>query len=106
MHIGTRRSPLHTPEQAAGFARAITRRAGFPPGRRDGYEGQIAGLGDAPPGHPLKAQLIRLIQGRSVQELGRRRAEAIRLIQALTTLDFVATAAGPAAWSRPRGTRR
>ena len=39
VHIGTRRSPLHTPEQAAGFARAITRRAGFSPGRRDGVRG-------------------------------------------------------------------
>jgi D-serine deaminase-like pyridoxal phosphate-dependent protein len=29
VHIGARRSPLHTPEQAADFARAITRRAGF-----------------------------------------------------------------------------
>jgi D-serine deaminase-like pyridoxal phosphate-dependent protein len=54
-----------------------------------GYEGQIAGLGDAPPGHPVRAQLIRLIQGRSVPELNRRRAETIRLIQALTTLEFV-----------------
>jgi len=75
VHIGTRRSPLHTPEQAAGFAQAIARRAGFRLAGVMGYEGQIAGLGDAPPGHPLKAQLIRLIQGRSVPELGRRRAE-------------------------------
>ena len=29
VHIGTRRSPLHTPQQAAEFARVITRRAGF-----------------------------------------------------------------------------
>ena len=54
-----------------------------------GYEGQIAGLGDAPPGHPVRAQLIRLIQGRSMPELIRRRTEAIRQIQAVTSLDFV-----------------
>ncbi len=89
VHIGTRRSPLHTPEQAADFAQAITRRAGFRLVGVMGYEGQIAGLGDAPPGRPLKAQLIRLIQGRSVPELNRRRAETIRLIQALTTPEFV-----------------
>ena len=89
VHIGTRRSPLHTPEQAADFAQAITRRAGFRLVGVMGYEGQIAGLGDAPPGHPVRAQLIRLIQGRSVPELNRRRAETIRLIQALTTLEFV-----------------
>ena len=50
VHIGTRRSPLHTPEQAADFARAIIRRAGFRLVGVMGYEGQIAGLGDAPPG--------------------------------------------------------
>ena len=89
LHIGTRRSPLHTPEQAADFARAITRRPGFRLVGVMGYEGQIAGLGDAPPGHPVRAQLIRLIQGRSMPELIRRRTETIRQIQALTSLEFV-----------------
>ena len=89
VHIGTRRSPLFTPEQAADFATRVTRRPGFRLVGVMGYEGQIAGLGDAPPGHPVRAQLIRAIQGRSVQELSRRRTEAIRLIQALTSLEFV-----------------
>lgn len=89
VHIGTRRSPLHTPEQAVAFARAVDRRAGFRLAGVMGYEGQIAGLGDAPPGHPVRAQLIRLIQSRSMPELIRRRTEAIRLIQAMTSLDFV-----------------
>jgi D-serine deaminase-like pyridoxal phosphate-dependent protein len=89
VHIGTRRSPLHTPEQAADFARAITRRPGFRLVGVMGYEGQIAGLGDAPPGHPVRARMIRLIQGRSMPELIRRRTEAIRQIQAVTSLEFV-----------------
>ena len=89
VHIGTWRSPLHTPEQAAGFARAVTRRAGFRLVGVMGYEGQIAGLGDAPPGRPVRAQLIRLIQGRSMPELIRRRTETIHLIQALASLEFV-----------------
>ena len=89
VHIGTWRSPLHTPRQAADFAAAITRRTGFRLVGVMGYEGQIAGLGDAPPGHPLKGRLIRLIQARSVAELNRRRAEAISLIQAVTSLEFV-----------------
>ncbi len=54
-----------------------------------GYEGQIAGLGDAPPGHPVRARLIRGIQDRSAVELRQRRTEAVRLIQALTSLEFV-----------------
>src|SRR6202022_1380840 len=83
------RSPLHTPEQAADFATTITRRAGFRLVGVMGYEGQIAGLGDSPPGHPVRAQLIRVVQGRSAAELNGRRAETIRLIQALTPLEFV-----------------
>jgi D-serine deaminase-like pyridoxal phosphate-dependent protein len=70
-------------------ARATTRRTGFRLTGVMGYEGQIAGPGDAPPGHPVRAQLIRLIQSRSMPELIRRRTEAIRLIQAMTSLDFV-----------------
>ena len=89
VHIGTFRSPLHTPEQAADFARTITGRPGFRLVGVMGYEGQIAGLGDAPPGHPVRASLIRLIQGRSMPELIRRRTETIRQIQALTSLEFV-----------------
>jgi len=89
VHIGTRRSPLFTPQQAADAAQAITRRPGFRLAGVMGYEGQIAGLGDAPPGHPVRAQLIRGIQDRSAVELRRRRAEAVRLIQELTTLEFV-----------------
>jgi D-serine deaminase-like pyridoxal phosphate-dependent protein len=89
VHIGTFRSPLHTPEEAADFARAITSHPGFRLVGVMGYEGQIAGLGDAPPGHPVRASLIRLIQGRSMPELIRRRTETIRQIQALTSLEFV-----------------
>jgi D-serine deaminase-like pyridoxal phosphate-dependent protein len=89
VHIGTWRSPLYTPEQAAEFALTITKRAGFRLVGVMGYEGQIAGLGDAPPGRPVRAQLIRGIQDRSAQELNQRRAEAIRGIQALTSLEFV-----------------
>ena len=89
VHIGTRRSPVFTPRQAADVARAITRRAGFRLVGLMGYEGQIAGLGDAPPGHPVRGQLIRGIQDRSAAELRQRRTEAVRLIQELTSLEFV-----------------
>ncbi len=89
VHIGTRRSPLFTPEQAAGFAETIVRRPGFRLVGVMGYEGQIAGLGDSPPGNPVRAQLIRAIQDRSARELSRRRAEAVRMISALTSLEFV-----------------
>jgi D-serine deaminase-like pyridoxal phosphate-dependent protein len=89
VHIGTRRSPLYAPRQAADFAEAVIGRAGFRLVGVMGYEGQIAGLGDAPPGRPVRAQLIRGIQARSAAELNRRRAEAVRLIKDLTSLEFV-----------------
>ncbi len=89
IHIGTRRSPLYAPEQAADFARAITQRPGFRLVGLMGYEGQIAGLGDVPPGRPVRAQLIRAIQDRSARELSRRRAEAVRMISAVASLEFV-----------------
>jgi D-serine deaminase-like pyridoxal phosphate-dependent protein len=89
VHIGTRRSPLFTPRQAADFATAAARRPGFRLVGLMGYEGQIAGLGDAPPGRPVRARLIQGIQDRSAVELRQRRAEAVRLIAAVTSLEFV-----------------
>jgi D-serine deaminase-like pyridoxal phosphate-dependent protein len=89
IHIGTRRSPLYTPRQAAGFAGAVARRPGFRLVGVMGYEGQIAGLPDAPPGRPFRGRLIRGIQDRSAAELTRRRTETIRMIQAVTHLEFV-----------------
>jgi D-serine deaminase-like pyridoxal phosphate-dependent protein len=89
VHIGTRRSPLFTPEQAADFATAVGARPGFRLVGVMGYEGQIAGLGDAPPGQPVRARLIRLIQSRSMPELSGRRAETIRRVGELSSLEFV-----------------
>ena len=89
LQIGTWRSPLRKPAQAALFAEAILARPGFVLVGVMGYEGQIAGLGDAPPGHPARAAVVRFIQGRSVPELRERRAETVRRIRALTTLEFV-----------------
>jgi D-serine deaminase-like pyridoxal phosphate-dependent protein len=89
LRVGTWRSPLRTPQQAADFARAILARPGFTLVGVLGYEGQIAGVGDAPPGHPLRAAVLRAIQARSVAELSGRRAEAVRRIRQLTALEFV-----------------
>jgi D-serine deaminase-like pyridoxal phosphate-dependent protein len=87
--VGTLRSPLRTPQDAAAFAKAILARPGFTLVGVMGYEGQIAGLGDAPRGAPLKAAVLRLAQSRSAAELNARRAEAVRLIRELTSLELV-----------------
>lgn len=89
LHIGTRRSPLHTPRQAARFAQTIIARPGFTLVGVMGYEGQIAGLGDAPPGHPVRAALLRVIQARSAKELRERRTETVHRIRAIAPVEFV-----------------
>jgi D-serine deaminase-like pyridoxal phosphate-dependent protein len=89
VQVGTWRSPLRTPDEAARFAQEILRRPGFTLVGVLGYEGQIAGLGDAPPGHPVRARVVRAMQSRSTAELARRRGEAVRRIRALTPLEFV-----------------
>jgi D-serine deaminase-like pyridoxal phosphate-dependent protein len=89
VHIGARRSPLHTADQAVAFARAVLARPGFTLVGAMSYEAQIAGLGDAPPGRPLRAAALRLIQRFSAAELAERRGQTIRLIRALAPLEFV-----------------
>src|SRR5205823_4588511 len=89
VHIGTRRSPLHTPEQASAFARTVLDRPGFRLVGLMAYEGQIAGLGDAPPGRPLRAAALRFVQRRSAAELTGRRAAVVAEINKLTPPEFV-----------------
>ncbi len=89
VHIGTRRSPLHTPEQARDFAKEVLSRNGFQLVGVMAYEGQIAGLGDSPAGRPLRAATLRFIQKRSAAELIARRAATVAAIADLTRLEFV-----------------
>ncbi|OLR95605.1 alanine racemase [Actinokineospora bangkokensis] len=89
VHIGTLRSPVFTAEQAADLAARIRARAGFRLVGLMGYEGQIAGLGDAPVGNPLLGGLRRVLRRGSVPELVRRRGDAVRAVQAGGPLEFV-----------------
>ena len=81
MRVGVKRSPVHTADQAAALARTIAAREGL---RLVGimvYEAQIAGLGDTPPGRPLRARALRVVQERSARELEPRRAAAVASVQ-------------------------
>ena len=89
IQIGAWRSPLRTPADATVFTETILRRPGFSLVGLLGYEGQIAGLGDAPPGHPVRALVVRAMQARSVAELRERRGAAVRRIRGLAPLEFV-----------------
>src|SRR3954454_9179474 len=84
--IGAKRSPLHTPAEVAALAAEIGRRPGLVLDGLMAYEGQIAGVGDRPPGKPLLGLAVRGMQALSARELARRRAE---IVAALPPLRFV-----------------
>ena len=77
VRVGPRRSPVHTPAQVGWMAAAIAR---TPQLRLDGmmaYEGQIAGVGDRPLGHPVRGLAIRAMQAASRRELRSRRGALV-----------------------------
>ena len=53
------------------------------------YEAQIAGVGDNPPGRPLYARAVRIMQRRSAAELALGAAPSSRPSAQLTSLEFV-----------------
>ena len=89
IRVGALRSPLRTPEQLAGLARAIERRPGFRVVGLMGYEGHVAGVGDAVTGRPLRSRAIQLMQSTARRELAARRAAAVRAVREVADLEFV-----------------
>jgi D-serine deaminase-like pyridoxal phosphate-dependent protein len=86
--VGPKRSPVHTPEQAATLAREIERRPQLQLAGLMAYEGQIAGVGDRPP-QRLRGAAIRLMQRRSAAELRKRRAEVVAAVREVTAVEIV-----------------
>ncbi len=93
VRIGAKRSPVHTPAQAAALARAIVAREGVELVGMMAYEAQIAGLGDAPAGPEaaarLRAGVVRRLQALSARELAARRATAVAAVRAVAPLELV-----------------
>ncbi|HEX3452446.1 MAG TPA: amino acid deaminase/aldolase [Solirubrobacteraceae bacterium] len=90
VRIGVKRSPAHTPAEAAELARTIVSGARL---RLVGvmmYEAQIAGVGDRPPGHALRAVAIRAMQALSARDLLDRRRAVVDAVQ-----DVLAAAGRP-----------
>lgn len=88
-HIGVRRSPVHSPDQAAWLARHIAGRPGFKLVGVMAYEAQIAGVADAPKENRASAALLRAVQRSSGTELAARRASAIARVRGEADLEFV-----------------
>ena len=89
LHVGVRRSPVHSATQAGRFAEHVTRRPGFRLAGLMAYEAQIAGLGDAPPRQAARGLIIRAMQKRSHAELLPRRAAVVAAVRELADLEYV-----------------
>ncbi len=89
LKVGPKRSPVHTDEQAVALAREIEGRPQLALAGLMAYEGQIAGVGDLPPGRRARGAAIRWMQRRSAAELAERRAVIVAAIRELTELPLV-----------------
>ena len=89
IRVGAKRSPLRTAGQVVDLAREVARR---PELVLDGlmmYEAQIAGVGDAPPGNPLRGAALRAMQRASGREIADRRAAIVSAVREVAPLRFV-----------------
>ena len=89
VHVGVRRSPVHSAADAGDLARTVTGRRGFTLVGLLAYEAQIAGVPDAPAGRPLRGIAVRRMQRMSARELEGRRAEVVAAVSAVAPLEFV-----------------
>lgn len=89
LHVGVRRSPVHSAGQASALARRFVARPGFRLVAMMSYEAHIAGLGDAPAGQALRGRAIRMMQRKAFPELLERRAAAVAAVREHADLEFV-----------------
>jgi D-serine deaminase-like pyridoxal phosphate-dependent protein len=89
LHVGVRRSPVHSAAQAAALARRLVARPGFRLVGMMSYEAQIAGVGDLPPNQALRGRAIQMMQQMSFPELLKRRADAVAAVRQVADLEFV-----------------
>lgn len=89
VHVGVRRSPVHSARAAGALAAAVAGRPGFRLVGLMAYEAQIAGLGDAPPGQAVVGTAIRIAQRGSYRELLARRGAAVAAVREHADLEFV-----------------
>lgn len=81
IHLGLRRSPIRTPDEALALARSAR---GLPNVRINsimGYEGHIAGTSDNVPGKSLNNALMRFVKRRSINEFTPRRDEVVKALR-------------------------
>jgi D-serine deaminase-like pyridoxal phosphate-dependent protein len=89
LKVGPKRSPVHTVEQAVALAGEIEHRPQIELAAIMAYEGQIAGVGDRPPGRQFRGAAIRFVQRRSAAELAERRAAIVAAVREVAGLEIV-----------------
>ena len=72
LRIGPKRSPLYSVQQVRAFAELIARTPGVRLAGAMAYDGQVAGVGDLPPGRKARGAAIRQMQRLSLRDLRRR----------------------------------
>ncbi|MDQ2630201.1 MAG: amino acid deaminase/aldolase [Actinomycetota bacterium] len=87
--VGPKRSPIHTVEDAVALAREIEKRPQIELDALMAYEGQIAGVGDQPPGQWRRGAAIRFMQKRSAEELAQRRKAIVSALGEFVELEIV-----------------
>lgn len=86
VHLGTRRSPLRSPEQVAALAVAVDRAEGLRLRGLMFYEAQVAGLPDTP--------AVRVVKALSVPDVDQRRRRVLAAVRAAVGRDVELVNAG------------
>jgi dTDP-4-amino-4,6-dideoxygalactose transaminase/D-serine deaminase-like pyridoxal phosphate-dependent protein len=89
LRVGPKRSPLHRADEVVALAREIESRERLRLVGLMAYEGQIAGVGDRPPGRRIRGRIIHAMQGASARELRKRRAKVVEAVSQVHELEFV-----------------
>lgn len=82
LHLGVRRSPVHSAKQAAAVAREVSGRDGFDLVGVMFYDAQVAGLPDTSPA-------VRMVKRISSSELAHRRGDVVRAVSEHADLEIV-----------------
>lgn len=82
VHLGVRRSPVHSARQAGKLAEAIGKRTGYDLVGLMFYDAQIAGLPDS-------SKAVRLVKARSAAELFVRRDKVVDAVSEHATLEII-----------------
>ena len=89
VHLGVRRSPVHSRAEASALAREVAARPGFVLVGVMVYEAQIAGVPDVPARRPVRGLAVRGMQAVSARELAGRRAAVVAAVSEVADLEFV-----------------